>query len=83
MKRRGEYELDLEMTSDLAVAAYLLHEGDLFSLFTRRLILDFNKQLSMLKYKNFATSVPAFTIRKLNINLKTFSHGHHSSTDFL
>jgi hypothetical protein len=64
MDRNGEYKMDMEKTSDLAVAAYLLHLGDLFSLFTRRLILDYNKQLSMLKYTDFFAYIPTFAIRK-------------------
>ena len=81
INRNGEYELDIERTSDLALAAYLLHQNELFSLFTRRLILDYNKQLSMLKHSDFFAYIPIFAIRKYSVRLTVAHRRNCSSAD--
>lgn len=81
MNRNGKYDLDPELTSDLVVAAYLLQQGDLFNLFTRRLILDYNKQLSMLKYQAFFEHIPISSIRKSDFHVNVLSPRYHCTAN--
>ena len=56
--------LDLLQALHLVVAAYLLQQGELFTLFARRVIMDYGDHATMLDYTDLFDHIPATSIRK-------------------
>lgn len=69
------YGLTLEQMADLAVAAYLFGQDDLFSLFTRCLILDFS-DLPGLATTRFATHIGSQSMGKYSTALISTAQLH-------
>jgi hypothetical protein len=59
-------KLDLLEALHLVVVAYLLQQDELFTLFARRLILDYGNLPTMLEYTDLFDHIPATSIRKLD-----------------
>ena len=60
----GARKLDLLQALHLVVAAYLLQQGEPFTLFARRVIMDYGDHATMLDYTDLFDHIPATSIRK-------------------
>lgn len=64
MKRKKRTQLEFMQTANLALAAYLFEQAEAFSLFTRCLIMDQSKMLSMLMYQDIFDHIPTAAFRE-------------------
>lgn len=64
IQRREAHKLDLLQALQLAVAAYLLQQGELFTLFSRRLVMDYSNHSLMFEFTELFDHIPNMSIRK-------------------
>lgn len=64
-------KLDLSQALHLVAAAYLLQQAELFSLFARRLTIDYGDHSTLLDSDDLFEHVPARSIRKLKARLRS------------
>ena len=60
-------KLDLSQALHLVAAAYLLQQAELFSLFARRLTIDYGDLSTLLDFTDLFEHIPAVSIRKLQV----------------
>jgi hypothetical protein len=60
-------KLDLLQALHLMAAAYLLQQAELFSLFARRLTIDYGDHSTLLDFTDLFDHVPAVSIRKSEV----------------
>ena len=62
-RRYTVHDLDLSQALHLMAAAYLLQQAELFSLFARRLTIDYGDHSTLLEFTDLFDHIPAASIR--------------------